>query len=178
VPRSLLETSFRRYRERARPVHVLECRRSESFADLPLAREAVLADVRQAVDNLYSEAPHLGLNALHQVARDVAAGVAQTKQAFAIPGLWAISHDRHALKAGLVHWREARVAAPSTLDALERTLQASFGAWFDIDMNIERSLYEHSAERMSGVATALHEVARVEKELAESLRAIAAAVNG
>lgn len=173
IPFAHYEQSFSRFREHQRDFYLLECSRLQHEPP-PLTPEAIRADIRRAVDNLFSPEPNLGLNAVSELARDVASAVDAEQRAFAIPGLWIVSHDRFAAREGLPYWAEAGVVGGATLAALDQTLQAAFAGWFDVDMGIERSLHEQNPERMRAVSGAIRKVSDVEQRLAELLRKVLA----
>lgn len=165
------EESFGRYRERNLDFCILDCVRPEA-RDVPLGRSSLHAQVRAAVANLSSADARFGLRALRALTDDVSAASETVQRPFAIPGLWIFSHDRHALREAVPYWREAEAADDATLRALHEALGQAFGEWFQIDMTIERSLYEQDAARMRKVADGLRAVYRTEERLASILSSI------
>jgi hypothetical protein len=173
IPMAHYEESFGRYAANRRAFDVLHCTREVTTPPLPLSRDDVHEEIRFAVDNLRSPAAHLGLNGLCELASVALQAVKAERRPFAIPGVWLVSHDRHALRQTLQYWREADVADTATLRALDRALKASFVAWFEIDMGIERSLREQSAAQMKAVAEAIRQVIPLEESIASLLEKIA-----
>jgi hypothetical protein len=175
IPCSQFEESFKRYTEHRKEVCVLRCSRRPGHVTLPLRRDVVHAQINQALQNLYSDAANLGLNALTLLAADVVTAAQAEKKAFVIPGLWVFSHDRHALLKGLPYWRQAGIAKDDQLTSLHSVLDAAFQAWFEIDMMIERALYEQDPGMMNSIAEAIRQVSGIEAQLAALLRSVVSA---
>jgi hypothetical protein len=172
IPLAHYEESSERYAANRRAFDVIHCTRTVDAPPLALRRDEVHDEIRFAVGNLLSPAAHLGLNGLRQLASVATQAVEAEGRPFAIPGVWLVSHDRHALRQTLQYWREADVADKPTLGALDRALKASFVAWFEIDMGIERSLREQSGVQMKAVAEAIRAVIPVEECIAGLLEKI------
>jgi hypothetical protein len=173
VPLEQLEHSFRRFAEHRQDFCLLRCERKASGASLPLDRDVVLECVRGAVQNLRSREPHLGLNALKQAVTDVEAAIEAEQKAFAIPGQWIFSHDRHALKKALPYWSEAGVAGADHLAELDSALGRAFTTWFEIDMTIERAIHGNEVARMRRASRLLSDVVRLEEALTVLLERVA-----
>lgn len=173
ISMSQYEESFQRFAESASNFYVLRCALKPGTASAPLNRDEVIANVRSAVANLRSNDSNLGLNALRQLTHDVKNALEVERKPFAIPGQWIFSHDRHALRAGLKYWREAAVAPERQLVELGDRLAEAFGTWFQIDMTIERAIYQADVERMREALALLEQVARTEANLADLLESIA-----
>jgi hypothetical protein len=165
IPFEQLELSFQRFVAQGEKFCVLRCERSSSGPSLPLERETIVEWLREAVGNRRSPDPHLGLNALARVAADVATAVEVEQKAFAIPGQWIISHDRHALRKQLPYWKEAQVADSARLEGIDRALAKAFTVWFEIDMTIERAIHDNDVVRMRKASRLLSEAVRLEDEL-------------
>jgi hypothetical protein len=173
IPRKQLEDSFHRFADAGHEFFILECRRGAQAEVSALGREQTLEDIRRAVVNLRSTEPNLGLNALRRLGADANTALEVEKRPFAIPGQWIFSHDRHAVRSGLRYWKEAGVASPAVLGRLDRLLGEAFGAWFQMDMTIERAIMEKSVSRMREALAALDVVVPIEVALADALEAIA-----
>jgi hypothetical protein len=115
------------------------------------------------------------LNALRSLAGDLHEAIESQQQAFAIPGQWIFSHDRHALRRGLPYWQEADVTSAVELERLERLLGEAFTFWFQMDMTIERALYEKDVGRMREALAILHKVTPIEERIADVLADVARA---
>jgi hypothetical protein len=169
VPLARYEESLRRFAAEDHEFCLLHCERIRSEAPLPLDRAEILSELRAALTNLHSAEATLGLNALSSLELDVSRALEAEKQPFAIPGQWVFSHDRSALKKALPYWEEAQVGSSALRSRLAGLLGDAFALWFQMDMTIERALYERDVAHMHAALRELREASRVEGELARVL---------
>jgi hypothetical protein len=172
IPLSQYQTAFHRFQEQRCEFSILRCV-SDGPEERPrFTQEEIASAVRGALDNLTSSSLHLGLNALRRAGRDVAEAIEVERAAFAIPGQWIFSHDRHALRGGLPYWHEAGVITKIQQGELDKVLAQAFRVWFQIDMTIERALHRKDLEQMREASTLWAKVVMLEERLAALLEGV------
>jgi hypothetical protein len=167
-----LATIVRRFEHHNEPFYFVHPRRVPSFSDEALDPRTVKSELSVALANLRSSSPVLGLRAIENLARDVEKAIESEGRPFAIPGIWIVSHDRHALAEQLPYWEQCGVISSASGKRLRSALEESFYAWFEVDMAIELSLYELSAQLMSEVPPKLRAAARTDAAMSLALESV------
>jgi len=161
----------RRFVDRDEPFYFVHPRRDSAPSEEALDAASIRKEVSVALANLRSSSPTLGLQAIETLATDVERAIESEGRPFAIPGMWIVSHDRHALAKQLPYWEQSGIIRGAK-DRLRSALEESFYAWFDVDMAVELSLYEQSAELMKEVPPKLRAAARTDAELVVALESV------
>jgi hypothetical protein len=165
-------TIVRRFVRRNEPFYFVHPRRDSAFSDRSLDPCSIKKELSVALANLCNGSPTLGLRAIGTLARDVEQAVESEGRPFAIPGMWIVSHDRHALAKQLPYWEQCGAIDSAKSSCLRAALEESFYAWFEVDMAVELSLFEQSAQLMSEVPPKLRAAAQTDAEMARALESV------